>query len=342
MADTTSSDPQVRDGAVAPAANGREVAGSTFVELFDRLVDNVELVVRGKREVVERAVLCLLSEGHLLVEDVPGVGKTSIAKALARSVDASFGRIQFTPDVLPTDVVGVHVWDRGTGEFRFRPGPVFNHIILADEINRASPKTQSALLEAMEERQVTVDGDTSVLPPPFMVIATQNPLEHEGTYPLPESQLDRFLLRISVGYPSTEAGVDILATHGGDARRLDDLGVVLRTDELLAMSAAVKAVHVAPSLQRYIVALADASRRHKGLALGVSPRATLGLQRSARALAASRGRDYVVPDDLKELAEPVLAHRLVVTPEAQLQGSTPGDLIADVLRTVPVPTGADA
>jgi MoxR-like ATPase len=314
----------------------------TFPDLFGRLVGNIESVIQGKRDVIERAVLCLLAEGHLLIEDVPGVGKTSLAKALAQSVSARFGRIQFTPDVLPTDVVGVNVFDREAGSFRFRPGPIFNNILLADEINRASPKTQSALLEAMEEGQVTVDGDTSVLDPPFMVIATQNPIEHEGTYPLPESQLDRFLMRITMGYPSPQAGIDILNTHGAGSRRVLEIEPVLSRDELAAMSRAVLSVHIAPSVQHYIVEIAEASRRHHGLALGVSPRATLNLQRTARALAASQGRNYVVPDDLKNLAVPVLAHRLVVTPEAQLQGASAADLVADVLRTVPVPTGANA
>ena len=314
----------------------------TFAELFGRIVTNVEHVIQGKRAVVEQALICLVAEGHLLVEDVPGVGKTSLAKALAQSISGSFGRVQFTPDVLPSDVVGVSVWDRSEAEFRFRGGPVFNNLVLADEINRASPKTQSALLEAMEERQVTVDGHTYPLDLPFMVIATQNPIEHEGTYPLPESQLDRFFMRVSVGYPDRGAAVDILNAHGGDTARTHRIEPVVTTHEVTAMAATVRSIHVAPSLQGYIVELAEATRRHPALALGISPRATLALQRAGRALAAARSRDYVLPDDLRELAVPVLAHRVALTPEARLQGMATDAVIEDVMRTVAVPTGAEA
>jgi MoxR-like ATPase len=308
----------------------------TYAQLFDAIAGNIARVIRGKDEVIRLAVLCLVSEGHLLVEDVPGVGKTSLAKALARSLDVSFGRVQFTPDLLPSDVVGVTVWNRSQGEFEFRPGPVFANIVLGDEINRASPKTQSALLEAMAEQQVTVDNRTYPLQSPFMVIATQNPIEHEGTYPLPESQMDRFLMRTSVGYPGRDAELDVLEAHG-ERSTLGDLGSVVSGAEVQGMIAAARTVHVAPSLRAYLVDLAEATRRHPRLALGMSPRATLSLQRVARARAAAAGRTYVVPDDLKALAEPVLAHRLVVSPEAQLQGVDAGDVLGEVLASVPVP-----
>jgi MoxR-like ATPase len=313
-------------------------AGATFTDTFQDVLANVQQVIQGKPEVVELVLLCMVSDGHLLIEDVPGVGKTSLAKSLAASIDGSFGRLQFTPDLLPTDVVGLTVWNRNTSEFEFRPGPIFHNIVLADEINRASPKTQSALLEAMGEAQVTVDGTTYELASPFMVIATQNPIEHEGTYPLPESQLDRFLMRVSVGYPSSDAELDILDTHG-DHDALEDIGAVATSADVLQLSEAARAIHVAPALKRYLVDLASASRRHPHLALGMSPRATLALQRVARARAAAAGRAYVIPDDLKALAEPVLAHRLLVTPEAQLQGISPADALVEVLRAVPVPSG---
>ena len=311
--------------------------GATFADHHTAVRTNIERVIQGKPEVIELVLLCLVSEGHLLIEDVPGVGKTSLAKALSASIDGTFGRLQFTPDLLPTDVVGLTVWNRNTSEFEFRPGPVFGNIVLADEINRASPKTQSALLEAMEERQITVDGATRALEPPFMVIATQNPIEHEGTYPLPESQLDRFLMRVSVGYPSAESELQILDTHG-DHDALDDIGSVITAADVRTLTDVAKTVHVAPALKSYLVELATASRRHPQLALGMSPRATLALQRVARARAAASGRTYVVPDDLKALAEPVLAHRLLVTPEAQLQGISAGDALTEVLRSVPIPT----
>ena len=308
-----------------------------FAETFNAISANIERVIQGKPEVIGLALLCLISEGHLLIEDVPGVGKTSLAKALARSIDCTFGRIQFTPDLLPSDVVGVTVWNRSDGCFEFRPGPVFAPIVLGDEINRASPKTQSALLEAMAEGQVTVDNATYPLGSPFMVIATQNPIEHEGTYPLPESQLDRFLMRVSVGYPSRDAEIDILETHG-DHTSLDDIGAVVSAPDVEAMIATARSVHVAPSLRAYLVDLADTTRRHPQFALGMSPRATLSLMRVARARAAADNRSYVIPDDLKALAGPVLAHRLLVTAEAQLQGATSADLLDEILRRVAVPT----
>ena len=318
---------------------GAATGGPSFTETFRRIADNIATVIRGKDDAVHLALICLVAEGHLLVEDVPGVGKTSLAKSLAASIDCSFGRVQFTPDVLPTDVVGVNIWNEHERVFEFRAGPVFNNIVLGDEINRASPKTQAALLEAMEERQVTVDRTTHPLARPFMVLATQNPIEHEGTYPLPESQLDRFLMRITMGYPSRESALDILDTHDGTNPAA--LQPVATVQEVMAMVATVKTVHVAPSLKEYIVSIAEASRSHHALALGVSPRATLNLQRVSQAVAASSGRAYVVPDDIKAVAGPVLAHRLALTPDAQLQGIQVSGVVEDVLGGVAVPTAAD-
>jgi MoxR-like ATPase len=310
-----------------------------FADVFATIVENVSEVLQGKVEVIELALLCLVAEGHLLIEDVPGVGKTSLAKALAASLDCRWGRIQFTPDLLPSDVVGVTVWNRGTNEFEFRPGAVFTNLLLTDEINRASPKTQSALLECMEERQVTVDATTHPLEQPFMVLATQNPVEHEGTYPLPESQLDRFLMQVSIGYPSRAAEIGILDSHGTE-QPLDAIEPVATVKDVLAMAEAARAVHVAASLQGYLVDLAETTRRHPALALGMSPRATLALQRAARARAAAAGRGYVVPDDIKAMAQPVVAHRFSLTPEAAMQGVEAREVVDDVLRHVPVPRGS--
>lgn len=313
----------------------------SFTDLHRALHDNVARVIQGKPDTIDLAILCLLAEGHLLVEDVPGMGKTSLAKAIARSIDVPFGRVQFTPDLLPSDVVGVNVWNRGSNGFEFRPGPIFASIVLADEINRASPKTQSALLEAMAERQVTVDGETHPLDQPFMVIATQNPIEHEGTYALPESQLDRFLMRISVGYPGRDSEIAILATHG-EAPQLDSLTPVVSAREVQAMTRAARTVEVAPVLQHYMVDLAETTRRHPATSVGVSPRGTLALQRVVRARAATLGRTYVVPDDIKALAHPVLAHRLILSPEARVSGTTTASVVSEVLTQVPVPTSRDA
>jgi len=310
--------------------------GSAFERRFDALADNVGRVIRGKREAIDLILVCLLSEGHLLIEDVPGVGKTTLAKALARSINGSFQRIQFTPDLLPSDVTGVSVWHQSKGHFEFRPGPVFANFTLADEINRASPRTQSALLEAMEEGQVTVDGHTYELERPFMVIATQNPVEHEGTYSLPEAQLDRFLMRVAVGYPDRATSMEILDEQI-ESSLADSLDPILSARDLLKMARTTREVHIARNLQGYIMDLVETTRDHADLALGVSPRGALALQRASRALAAGLGRDFVVPDDVKRLAAPVLAHRLLPTPEAQLRGVTPGDVLEDVLDSVAVP-----
>ena len=283
------------------------------------------------------SLVCLFSEGHLLIEDVPGVGKTSLAKAIARSIGGSWRRVQFTPDLLPSDVTGVSVWDRTRSDFEFRPGGVFANVVLADEINRASPKTQSALLESMEERQVTVDAETYSLPRPFLVIATQNPVELEGTYPLPEAQLDRFLLRLRIGYPDRDAEMAILESHGADEVRPEELEPVTDAETVAAWIQELNRIHVAGELQGYIVDLVEATRHHRDLMLGVSPRGALALQRAARALAASVGRSYVVPDDVKVLAASVLEHRLVLSSEAMMRGVDPGDVLAGILDSVPVP-----
>lgn len=311
---------------------------ASFVHLVDAVIRNVGRVIKGKDAAIELALICLLADGHLLVEDVPGVGKTSLAKALAASIDCSWRRVQFTPDLLPTDLVGVTVWRKGTESFEFQPGPVFANIVLADEINRASPKTQSALLEAMEERQVSVDGRTYSLPRPFLVIATQNPVEQEGTYRLPESQLDRFLIRLSLGYPDRDSELAILEPGSG-ADASDQLEAVVSHDDILAMAAAASRVHLAPALRGYLVDIAHASRRHPGVALGLSPRATVQLARATRALAAARGREYGVPDDVKALAVPVLAHRLSLRHDAVARGLTPSGAIAEILASVAVPSG---
>jgi MoxR-like ATPase len=321
-------------------ARQRQVARnvSAFAQFFDAIVDNIRTVIQGTEDSVRLALVCMVAEGHLLIEDVPGVGKTTLAKALAQSLEAEWHRIQFTPDLLPSDVTGVTVYNRNKGTFDFRPGGVFANVVLGDEINRASPKTQSALLEAMEEGQVTVDAKTYRLPRPFMVIATQNPIEHEGTYPLPDSQLDRFLMRIHMGYPERDAEITMLDTHA-TTNIIDDLSAVATAQDIESMIEVARGIHVAPSLKGYIVDLAEATRRHPNLALGMSPRSALALQRAARALAAASGRDYVVPDDIKGIARPVLEHRLTLTPEARLGSVESSDLLDDILRSVPVPTG---
>ena len=312
-------------------------ASKGFAENFLALTHNISQAIRGKSTVIHLMTLALVADGHVLVEDVPGVGKTSLGKALARSVDGRFGRVQFTPDLLPTDVTGVSVWNRGADAFEFRPGPVFANVLLADEINRASPKTQSALLEAMAERQVTADGVTHHLGSPFVVIATQNPIEHEGTYALPEAQLDRFLMRIENGYPDREAELEILESHGDRQEPADLLSPVVTPAQVVEMSDSLEQVYLAPALKFYMLDLADATRRHPSLSLGLSPRGLLALQRVVRAHAASEGRAYATPDDVKQLALYVIPHRLLVTPEARMRGTRPTDVVTEILDGVPVP-----
>ncbi|MGH8874472.1 MAG: AAA family ATPase [Acidimicrobiia bacterium] len=307
-----------------------------FARRFDEVASNVERVIQGKRAVVEQVLMCLLAEGHVLIEDVPGVGKTLLAKSLARSVDCTFHRIQFTPDLLPSDVTGVSVWDRERAEFTFKPGAIFANIVVGDEINRASPKAQAALLEAMEERQVTVDGVTRPLQPPFMVLATQNPLEHEGTYPLPEAQLDRFMMRVVIGYPTREKELEILDTHGIRSTFLD-LEPVIAVDEILEMVEVARHVHVASAVKGFIVDLIEGTRRHSEVLLGASPRSALFIQRVARARAAGDGREFVTPDDIKAVAKPVLEHRMALRPEAQMRGTAIADVLDAVLRHLRVP-----
>jgi MoxR-like ATPase len=310
--------------------------GATFSDCYRGVVGNVEQVIQGKREVIELVLLCLVSEGHLLLEDVPGVGKTSLAKSLATSIECSFGRVQFTPDLLPSDVVGLTVWNRNDGTFDFRPGPVFNNIVLADEINRASPKTQAALLEAMQEDQVTVDGVSYELAAPFMVIATQNPIEYEGTYPLPEAQLDRFTLRIEIGYPPLPDEARMLTEQTSDPP-LESLRPVATAAEVRSLAAAATEVFVEESVNRYVVALLRHTRGDGRVYLGASPRAGIALLRVAKARALADGRGFVSPDDVKASAEPVLAHRLIVAPEARAAGLAPRDLVRETLEHTPVP-----
>ncbi|MHB1005444.1 MAG: AAA family ATPase [Chloroflexota bacterium] len=298
--------------------------------------ENVGRVVVGKGEAIDLALVALLAEGHVLIEDVPGIGKTTLAKAIARSLGCSFRRIQFTPDLLPADVLGVHFFDQKRGEFEYRPGPIYANVVLADEINRATPRTQSSLLEAMEERQVTADGETRPLPRPFLVLATQNPIELEGTFPLPEAQLDRFLLRLSLGYP-TETEEHALLLRFERHNPLDDLAPVVGVSEVVAAQVACRTVHVAEPVRGYAVRLVRATREHPDVEVGGSPRATLGLYHAAQALASLRGRDFVLPDDLKTLFPPVMAHRLLLRPQARLRGRTATAILSELLETVPVP-----
>ena len=307
-----------------------------LAERFARIESNVETVVEGKNEVVRLALVALLAEGHVLIEDVPGVGKTLLAKAIARSIACSVRRVQFTPDLLPSDITGVTVYNQEHGDFEFKPGAVFANIVLGDEINRAGPKTQSALLEAMEERTVTVDGTTYELGVPFMVIATQNPIELEGTYPLPEAQRDRFMMRLAIGYPSVDAELAVLDVHGqGDP--VGELSPVADAQEVAALIQTAQMLHAADALKRYIVELVRATRHHPSVELGCSPRAALALLRASRAYAALVGRDYAIPDDVKALAQPVLAHRLILKPEAAMAQRTAEDVIDDLLGTVAIP-----
>jgi MoxR-like ATPase len=309
----------------------------TYAETVATIAANVEKVIQGKRPTIDQVLMCLVAEGHVLIEDVPGVGKTLLAKAIARSIDCTFNRIQFTPDLLPSDVTGVSVWNRQVSEFSFKPGAIFANIVVGDEINRASPKTQSALLEAMEERQVTIDGVTRTLPGPFMVVATQNPLEHEGTYPLPEAQLDRFMMRLRVGYPDRAKELEMLDTHGVRST-FPELAPVVHADDVMALTDIARQVYVAPQLKGYIVDVVTATRQHGEVLLGASPRSALFLQRVARARAAAEGRGFVTPDDIKMVALPVLEHRMAMRPEAAMRGTTVEDAVESVLRGLSVPS----
>ena len=327
-----------RPGATRPGGSGRAVGLDEVAIRAARVIAAVDQVIEGKNDAVKLAVTVLLAEGHLLIEDVPGVGKTMLAKALARSIDCSVRRIQFTPDLLPSDITGVSVWNQDTRDFEFKPGAIFANIVVGDEINRASPKTQSALLECMEERQVTVDNTTYLLEQPFMVIATQNPIEMEGTYALPEAQRDRFMARVSVGYPVEAAEIAMLDAHTG-ANPLDDLEPVTDAAEIRKLIGIVAQVYVSEAVQRYAVSITSATRRTDDLTLGASPRATLHLVRAAKAAAAMDGRDYVLPDDLLRLSRSVLAHRLLPSVEAAMSGRSTSAILEGILAAVPVPDG---
>ncbi|MCL4237826.1 MAG: MoxR family ATPase [Anaerolineae bacterium] len=302
----------------------------------ERIIDNVAQVIIGKRNEIRLTVIGLLCQGHLLIEDVPGVGKTMLARALARSIGASFSRIQFTPDMLPSDVTGVSVFNQRTHEFEFRPGPIMSQIVLTDEINRATPKTQAALLEAMEERQITVDGHTYALDEPFLVIATQNPIEYEGTFPLPEAQLDRFMLRIRLGYPTPQEEIAMLDSQQYQ-HPLIGLTQVVSVEDLMAAQRAVRDVYLNPDIKNYIVNLVTMTRQHPDVYLGASPRGALALYRAAQARAAVIGRDYVIPDDVKALADATLAHRIIIGPNARIKDIAPGSIVQSILAMVPVP-----
>ncbi len=304
--------------------------------IAQRISENVERVIIGKSKEVELALVAMLSQGHVLIEDVPGVGKTMLAKSLSRSIGCTFRRVQFTPDLLPSDVTGVSIYNQKTGEFEFRTGPIMAQIVLADEINRATPKTQSSLLEAMEERQVTVDGRTYQLPNPFLVLATQNPIEYEGTYPLPEAQLDRFIMRISLGYPSKTEEVAIIdgqqKTHP-----IESLRQVASPEEMVSLQEAVKGIFVDPLMKEYIVNIVDATRKHPGVYLGASPRGSLALFHTSQARAMMQGRDFVLPDDIKILAPNVLSHRIIISPSSRMRDVSGSSVVKEILDTVPVP-----
>jgi MoxR-like ATPase len=302
----------------------------------ERVRANIARVIVGKEEVIDLVLVALFSDGHILLEDVPGIGKTMLAKSMARSIGCSFKRIQFTPDVMPSDITGINFYNQKQGEFEFRPGPIIANIVLADEINRATPRTQSALLEAMEERQVTVEGVTVPLPAPFLVIATQNPIELEGTFPLPEAQLDRFFMKLRLGYPA-EADEDAILVRFEQSSPLEDLEPVITADELVRFGRMVPRIYCEPSVRRYVVQIVQATRKHAAYELGASPRGSLGLFRGARALAAIRGRDYVLPDDVKFLAPYILVHRAILNSQARLRGRDAEGVLQEVLESVPVP-----
>ena len=314
------------------AAQAQQIADTAA-----RIRDNIQLAIVGKDEVIEYTLAALFSAGHILVEDVPGIGKTTLARSLAYSLDCEFRRIQFTPDLMPSDITGIHYYNQHNGQFEFRPGPVISQVVLADEINRATPRTQSALLEAMAERQVTVDQDTVPLPAPFLVLATQNPIELEGTFPLPEAQIDRFLLRLRLGYPSEDDETAMLERFE-DADPLGSLGPVASADDVLSVQALVRQVYIDPVLRNYLVQVIRATREHPDVELGASPRATLGLYRCAQALAGIRGQEYVTPDDIKTLAAPALAHRIILKSMARLRERSQESVVNEVLeaQTVPV------
>nr|NNM89276.1 MoxR family ATPase [Bacilli bacterium] len=303
---------------------------------IQHLIDNIKQVIVGKEKVIRLLLVALISRGHVLVEDVPGVGKTMLVRSLAKSLACDFKRIQFTPDLLPSDVTGTAIFNQRSGDFEYREGPIFSQIVLADEINRTSPKTQSALLEALEEHSVSFDGVTHALPQPFFVLATQNPIEYEGTFPLPEAQLDRFLLKVSLGYPTKEEE-EIVLTRGTQGIRVDTLQAVIQPTDILAWQEAAEAVYIDPTLLRYIIEIAHKTREHEKIYLGVSPRASIALAKAAKAYAFTFGRSYVIPDDLKALFEPVFTHRLLLHPEARLQGYTPLQLLSEIIEHVEVP-----
>ena len=307
-------------------------------DFSERLISNIEKVIIGKRDSVELSVITLLCQGHLLIEDVPGVGKTMLARSVARSIGCSFSRIQFTPDMLPSDVTGVSIYNQVNREFEFRPGPIMAQIVLSDEINRATPKTQAALLEAMEERQVTVDGVTHLLPKPFMVMATQNPIEYEGTFPLPEAQLDRFLLRVTLGYPESADEINVLERQQYQ-HPIEILENVISEDEVLQAQEEVKSVHVSPEIKQYMVEMTRRTREFPDVYLGASPRGSLTLFRTSQARAAIFGRDFVLPDDVKALAEAALCHRVILGPAARLRDLDASEVIREILNSVPVPGG---
>ena len=307
-----------------------------FTHFAQAVEQNVAKVIIGKTEVTELMLVALLTEGHVLLEDVPGIGKTTLAKALARSLDCTFARIQFTPDLLPSDVTGLNYYNQKIQEFEFRPGPVLSQVLLGDEINRATPRTQSSMLEAMQERQVTVDGETYPLPLPFMVMATQNPIELEGTFPLPEAQVDRFLMQLALGYPTEDEEEEILLTYQRDDP-LVDLQAVASAEDVVELQREAREIHISTDVRRYILQVVRTTREHEAVDLGVSPRGSLALFRSSQALAALRGRDFVIPSDVQYLCAPVLTHRLHISPRIRLRGRTPAEVVAEIVGSVPVP-----